>query len=153
MKLFKRYPVLNIGQIEYERSDTHRVEKNKQVKEMRMFGEGYEENVMKKVVSNPMLRNNMMYATELRTGRPATSQLFLFAKQHILYVCDAIQTLKVCICTTIFVPPLNNCGYDIILIPQFILLSFHLEGAMGHFILNIVDMKEKCVHRKHTERD
>ena len=61
---------------EYERSNIHRVEKIKEVKEMRMFAEGYEENVMKKVLSNPMLRKNMKYATELRTGRPATSQLF-----------------------------------------------------------------------------
>ena len=105
---------------------------------------------MKKVVSNPMLRKNMMYATELRTGRPATSQLFLFAKHYFQYICDAIPTLKVCICTTTFVPPLNKCGYDIILIPQFILPSFQYEGAIGHFILNIVDMKDKCVYIVNT---
>ena len=87
----KRYTVLNTIQIEYERSNTHGVEMIKSVKKMRMFEEGYKESVMMKVVSNPTLRKNMMCATELRTGRPSTSQPFMFAIHSTTYVCDAYK--------------------------------------------------------------
>ena len=114
------------------------------------FGEGYEENVMKRVLSDAVFRLNMRNATEMREGRPATSQLFLFIKHYLSPTYNETANHRVLICTTTFVPPLYGCGYDIILIPHFILPSLQCEGAIGHFILNIVDMKEKCVYIVNT---
>ena len=132
------------------RSDNCRVNQSGMRRVGRMFFEGYEENVMKRVMSDTVFRLNMKNATEMREGKPATSQLFLFVKYYLSPTYNETANHRVLICTTTFVPPLYGCGYDIILIPQFILPSFQYEGAIGHFILNIVDMKEKCVYIVNT---
>ena len=80
---------------------------------------------------------------------PATSQLFLFVYHYS--PCLWCHNNTQCVHTyNTSVPPLNNCGYDIILILQFIFPSFQYEGGIGHFILNIVNMKEKCVYIVNT---
>ena len=43
-----------------------------------------------------------------------------------------------------------GCVYDIIIIPHFILPSLQCEGGIGHIILKIVYMKEKCVYIVNT---
>ena len=116
----------------------------------RKFGEGYEEKVKKRVLSDTVIKVNMMNGTEMREGRPATSQLFLFVKHYLSPTYNETANHRVLICTTTFVPPLYGCGYDIIIIPQFILPSFQCEGGIGHFILKIVYMKEKCVYIVNT---
>lgn len=49
----------------------------------RKFVEGYEENVKKRVMSDTVSGLNMRSVTEMREGRPVTSQLFLFVKYYL----------------------------------------------------------------------
>ena len=105
---------------------------------------------MKKVLSDTVFKVNMKNGTEMREWRPATSELFLFVKHYLSPTYNKTANHRVLICTTIFVPPLYGCVYDIIIIPHFILPSLQCEGANGHIILNIVDMKEKCVYIVNT---
>ena len=105
---------------------------------------------MKRVMSDSVFRLNMRNATEMREGKPATSQLFLFVKHYLSPTYNETANRRVLICTTTFVPPLNNCGYDII--PQFILPSFHMESTIRHFKLNIANMMENCVYIINTSR-
>ena len=74
----------------------------------RMFFEGYEENVMKRVMSDTIFKLNMRNATEMREGKPATSQLFLFAKHYLSPTYNETASHRVLIRTTTFVPPLMD---------------------------------------------
>ena len=90
------------------RSDNCRVNQSGMRRVGRMFFEGYEENVMKRVMSDTIFKLNMKNATEMREGRPATSRLFLFVKNYSSPTCDETASHRVLICTTTFVPPLKT---------------------------------------------
>ena len=95
---------------------------------------------------------NMREATELEEGRRGTAQMFLFMKHYLVWMYPTIVHSRVEVCTTKPVPHIKNDEYDIILLPQFVDPPNPFMCSIGHFILNIIDVKEKHVYIVNTLR-
>ena len=95
---------------------------------------------------------NMREATELEEGRHGTAQMFLFMKHYLVGMYPTIVRSRIEICTTTSVPHINSGEYDIILLPQFVDPPNPFLCSIGHFILNIIDVKEKHVYIVNTLR-
>ena len=92
----------------------------------------------------------MREATELEECRPGTAQMFLFMKHYLVGMYPRIVHSRIEICTTTSVPHVNSGEYDIILLPQFVDPHNPFLCSIGHFILNIIDVKEKHVYIVNT---
>ena len=114
--------------------------------------EGIEGYLLKKILNNAVFRMNMREATELEEGKPRTVQMFLFMKHYLVGMYPTIVHSRIEVCITTFVPHINSGEYDIILFPQFVDPPISFLCSIGHFILNIIDVKEKHVHIVNTLR-
>ena len=122
----------------------NRVQNNKNV------FEGVEGYLLKKIFNDAVFRMNMREATLLEEGRPGTAQMFLFMKHYLVGMYPRIVHSRIEICTTTSIPHINSEEYDIILLPQFVDPPNPFMCSIGHFILNIVDVKEKHVYIVNT---
>ena len=73
-------------------------------------------------------------------------------KHYLVWMYPRIVHSRIEICTTTSVPHINSGEYDIILLPQFVDPSNPFMCSIGHFILNIIDVKEKHVYIVNTLR-
>ena len=73
------------------------------------------------------------------------SKKYKSMEEASLYVGSKIE-----VCTTATVPLINSGKWDVVLIPQFIEPPNPFMHSVGHFILNIIDVKERHVYVDNT---
>ena len=76
--------------------------------------------------------------------------MFVFLKHYLCWMFPLVVGSRIEMFTTTTVPLINNGEWDVVLIPQFIEPPNPFMHSMGHFILNIVDAKERHVYVVNT---
>ena len=105
---------------------------------------------MAEIISDCVFRTYTSQAADIEEGKPGTAQMFMFLKHYLCGMFPLVVGSRIEVCTTTNVPLINNGKWDVVLIPQFIEPPNPFMHSVGHFILNIVDVKERHVYVVNT---
>ena len=111
---------------------------------------GVEEYLMAKILNDYVLRTQMSQVADIEERKLGTDQMFVFLKHYLCWMFPLAVGSRIEMCTTTTTPLINRGKWDVVLIPQFIEPPNPFMHSVGHFILNIIDVKERHVYVVNT---
>ena len=134
----------------YEKDEEVRRGNNIRVPDREDMFQGIEEYLMVKILNDYVFRIHMSQAVDIEEGKAGTAQMFLFLKHYLCWMFPLVVGSRIEVCTTTAIPLINSGKWEVVLIPQFIEPPNPFMHSIGHFILNIVDVKERHVYIVNT---